>query len=304
MIIKKLSVFWFLLKKTAMSWVDNDPFGKSAVISYYTLFSLPSLLMIVAYIAGQFFGVDAVRGKIVDKIGGLIGEGVSQAIEGMIANAALNSSSTFTVVIGVSMLLFGATGVFVRLKMAMNDIWEVESKKTVLLQTIIDRLTSFGMVLVLGFLFLVSLILSIILRAISEYLEGFAPAIATVAADVFSFILAFMVITGLFAALFRLLPDIHIRWKTTFLGASLTTILFLVGEYLLGYYFAKSDPTSVYGGASSVVLILLWVYYTCIIMFFGAEFTFQYARYIKEKVGPNEHGLPKKEINKMKEAEN
>jgi len=295
MIVKKLSLFFSLIKNTALSWVDNDPFGKSAIISYYALFSLPSLLMIVAYIAGQFFGVDAMRGKIVDKIGGLIGEGVAQAIEGMIANASVNSSSTFTVVIGVAMLLFGATGVFVRLKMAMNDIWEVESKKTALVQTVIDRLTSFGMVLVLGFLFLISLILSIVLNAVSEYLEGFAPTVATVAADLFSFLLAFTVITGLFAALFRLLPDIHIRWKTTFLGASLTTILFLIGEYLLGYYFTKSDPTSVYGGASSVVLILLWVYYTCIIMFFGAEFTYQYANYIEEQVSPNEKGLRKQD---------
>lgn len=295
MILKKLKVFWFLIRSTALSWVDNDPFGKSAIISYYTLFSLPSLLMMVAYIAGVFYGVDAVRGRIVKKIGGLIGEGVAQAVEGMIANAALNKSSTVSIVIGVGMLVFGATGVFVRLKMAMNDIWSVESKKTVLLQTIIDRLTSFGMVLVLGFLFLVSLMLSIFLSALSAYIESFAPVIATMAADFFRFLLSFAVITGLFAALFRLLPDIHIRWKTTFLGAALTTVLFLIGEYLLGYYFTQSDPTSVYGGASSVVLILLWVYYTCIIMFFGAEFTFHYAQYIEEKVEPNEHGLLKKE---------
>lgn len=276
-----------------MAWVDNDPFGKSAVISYYTLFSLPSLLMIVAWIAGSIFGVDAVRGRIADKIGGLIGEGASQAIEGMIANAAVSEGSTITVIIGVSMLLFGATGVFVRLKMAMNDIWSVESKKKVWLQTLIDRLISFGMVLVLGFLFLVSLLLSIILRVASEYIERFAPLAGAIAADLFSFLLSFAVITSLFAALFKLLPDIKIRWKTTLSGASLTTLLFLVGEFLLGYYFTQSDPTSVYGGASSVVLIMLWVYYTCIILFFGAEFTFQYANYIDERVGPNDKGVRK-----------
>ena len=250
--------------------------------------------MIVAYIAGQFFEAEAVRGKIVAKIGGLIGEGVSKAIEGMIANAAVSNGSTFTVVIGITMLLFGATGVFVRLKNGDERYLECQVKKTALIQTVVDRLTSFGMILVIGFLFLVSLMLSIVLNTISEYIEGFAPTAASVAADVFSFLLAFFVITGLFAALFRLLPDIHIRWKTTFWGASLTTLLFLVGEYLLGYYFTKSDPTSVYGGASSVVLILLWVYYTCIIMFFGAEFTYQYANHIKEKVAPNDKGLPKK----------
>ncbi|WP_209400192.1 YihY/virulence factor BrkB family protein [Pseudozobellia sp. WGM2] len=293
MILEKLKLFWSLLKKTGLSWVDNDPFGNSAIVAYYALFSLPSLLMLVAWIAGSIYGVEAVRGKIVDKIGGLIGEGVSEAIEGMIANASLNEGSTITVVIGVGMLLFGATGVFVRLKKAMNDIWNVESKKTVWLQMLRDRVISFGMVLVLGFLFLISLVLSVVLKALSTYISAFAPDIAVVIATFFSLLLPFCVITGLFAALFRLLPDIHIRWKTTFLGAALTTVLFLLGEYMLGYYFSTSDPTSVYGGASSVVLILLWVYYTCLIMFFGSEFTFQYANYIEEKVEPNENALPK-----------
>lgn len=291
--LKKIKVFGTLVKDTAMEWIDNDPFGKSAIISYYTLFSLPSLLMIVAWIAGSIFGVDAVRGKIANKLGGLIGEGASQAIEDMIANASVSDGSTVTVVIGVSMLLFGATGVFVRLKMAMNDIWQVESKKTVWLQTIIDRLVSFGMVLVLGFLFLVSLLLTAVLRIVSDYIGTFAPTIAEVAASTFSYLLSFTVITGLFGALFKLLPDIDIRWKTTLLGAALTTILFLIGEFLLGYYLTQSNPASVYGGASSVVLIMLWVYYTCLILFFGAEFTHQYAAYIDEKVGPSEKGQSK-----------
>lgn len=286
-----------------MVWIDNDPFGKSAVISYYTLFSLPSLLMIVAWIASELFGVDAVRGKIANKLGAFIGEGASKAIEGMIANASVKDGSTVTVIIGVAMLLFGATGVFVRLKMAMNDIWHVEPKKTVWLQTILDRLISFGMILVLGFLFLVSLLLSLILKIVSEYIGTFAPKIAEVAASTFSYLLTFIVITGLFAALFKLLPDIKIRWKTTIYGAGLTTVLFLVGEFLLGYYFTQSDPTSVYGGASSVVLIMLWVYYTCLIMFFGAEFTNQYASYINEKVEPSEKGQAKPEVESNKHIE-
>lgn len=289
-LIKKLKTFGSLLKQTAIAWNDSDPFGKSAVISYYTLFSLPSLLMIVAWIAGDIFAVDAATGRIAETLGGIIGEGATQAIEGMISNASVNDGSTFTIIIGVSMLIFGATGVFVRLKMAMNQIWEVVSKKAAWLQTLIDRLISFGMILVLGFLFLVSLLLSATLTVISRYIGTFAPTIAEVAASAFSLLLTFVVITGLFAALFKLLPDIKIRWKTTLLGASLTTVLFLVGEYLLGYYFTNSNPTSVYGGASTVVLIMLWVYYTCLILFFGAEFTAKYAHYIDEKVGPNEKG--------------
>lgn len=281
--IKKAKIFFGLLKRTYLSWDGNDPFGKSAVVAYYTLFSLPSLLMIVASIAGYFFGREAVRGRIVDKVSSLIGEGVSEAIEGMIASATLNDSSMFTVILGIAMLIFGATGVFVRLKRAMNDIWEVEDKKNNFIRLILERVNSFGMVVVIGFLFLVSLVLSLVLNTLSEYLERIAPKAAAVFAFILSFIITFLVITGLFAALFKLLPDKKIRWKVTFLGAGLTTALFLLGEYALGYYFTTSNPTSVYGGASSIVLILLWVYYTCLIMFFGAEFTKQYAMYFSEK---------------------
>lgn len=288
-----------MVKNTAMEWNENDPFGKSAIISYYTLFSLPSLLMIVAWIAGSIYGVDAVRGRISHKLGGLIGEGSSEAIEAMIANASVDEGSTVTVVIGVSMLLFGATGVFVRLKMAMNDIWQVESKKTLWLQTIIDRLVSFGMILVLGFLLLVSLLLTAVLRVVSDYIGTFAPAIAEVAASTFSYLLSFAAITSLFGALFKLLPDISIRWKTTLVGAGLTTILFLIGEFLLGFYLTQSNPASVYGGASTVVLIMLWVYYTCLILFFGAEYTHQYAAYIDEKVVPNKKGQPKPRVGQV-----
>lgn len=287
MMVRRLNIFFTLLKKTFASWYNNDPFGKSAIIAYYTLFSLPSLLMIVVSIAGYFYGVEAVRGRIVQKLGGLIGEGVSEAIEGMIANASLNQSSIFSVVLGVAMLLIGATGVFVQFKRTMNAIWGVKSKKDGVLKTLFDRLISLGMILVIGFLFLVSLVLSILLNVMSEYVGQVAPDIAAVIAEIFSFLLSFLIITGLFGAIFKWLPDIDIRWKTTLLGAGLTTILFLIGEYLLGFYFTQSDPTSVYGGSSSVVLILLWVYYTCIIIFFGAEFTYQYAAYTNEKVGPN-----------------
>ncbi len=286
-----VKIFFSLLKKTFTSWYKDDPFGKSAIIAYYTLFSLPSLLMIVVTITGYFFGVDAVKGRIVQKLGGLIGEGVSEAIEAMIANAALNQSSTFGVILGVAMLLFGATAVFVQLKKTMNAIWRVKSKKEGYIKTLLDRLISFGMVLVLGFLFLVSLVLSVLLNVMSEYIGQIAPYIAAIFAEIVSFLLSFGIITGLFGAIFKWLPDIEIRWKTTFYGAGLTTILFLLGEYLLGFYFTKSDPTSVYGGASSVVLILLWVYYTCIIIFFGAEFTYQYATYRNEKVGPNKRAI-------------
>ncbi len=288
--MKKLKTFWKLLKKAYVSWNGNDPWARSAIIAYYTLFSLPSLLIIVVSIAGYFFGREAVQGRITGQIEEFIGKDSANIVEDMISNAALSSNSTFAVIFGVSMLIFGATGVFFQLKKAMNNIWNVAEKKDTYFRMFMDRVVSFGMILVIGFLMLLGLIVSAIIRMLSDYIKKYAPAITDLGLEIVNSLLSLVFITLLFASIFKLLPDIKIRWKVTIYGAALTTILFLIGEYLIGIYFGRTDPASVYGGASSMVLILLWVNYTCLIMFFGAEFTVQYAQHIKEKVTPTEFG--------------
>ncbi|GAB2769330.1 YihY/virulence factor BrkB family protein [Salinimicrobium soli] len=288
----KLTSFWSLIKKAYFSWNRNDPWARSATIAYYALFSLPSLLIIVVTVAGYFFGQSAVQGRITEQINNFIGEEPARAIEGMIASAALNDRSTFAVIFGLAFLIFGATGVFFQLKAAMNNIWNVTAKKNTVKRIIINRIISLGMVFVLGLLMLVSLVISAVLAALSDYLASIAPVITTFMLDLLNFLLSFLIVTSLFAAIFKWLPDVKLRWKTTYLGAMLTTCMFLVAEYIIGFYFGQSKPGSVYGGASSVVLILLWVYYTCLIVFFGAEFTVQYALHKKEKVEPNEYAEP------------
>lgn len=290
--MKSLLTFFKLLKKTYISWDKNEPYARSATIAYYALFSLPSLLIIVVSIAGYFFGRKAVSGRLTSEIGSFIGQDSAQAIESMIENAALSNDSTLAIIFGFAMLIFGATGVFFQLKMAMNNIWNVAAKKSNLLNLILDRVISLGMVLVIGFLLLIALVISAVLKIFKERVEEFAPNITELMVGIANFCFSFLFITTLFAAVFKLLPDIRIKLRTTYLGAGLTTILFLIGEYLLSIYFGQSEPTSVYGGASSVVLILLWVYYTCLILFFGAEFTVQYALLKKEKVTPNRFGEP------------
>lgn len=301
--IRKLKTFWKLLKKAYFSWNKNEPYARSATIAYYALFSLPSLLIIVVAIAGYFFGREAVQGKVTEQIGNLIGQDSAKAIQVMLTNVALSQKSTIAVIFGVLMLLFGATGVFFQLKMAMNNIWNVAEKKANIGRFLLDRLISLGMVLVIGLLLLISLIISALLSLLKDEIGRFAPAISTFMVDVANFAISFAFITFLFAAIFKLLPDIRIRWKITLLGATLTTALFLIGEFLIGFYVGQSDPTSVYGGASSVVLILLWVYYTCLILFYGAEFTVQYALHKNEKVEPNEYGEPAiyQEMQKLEE---
>ncbi|MGM0932979.1 MAG: YihY/virulence factor BrkB family protein [Bacteroidota bacterium] len=290
--MKFLKTLFSLLKKAYFSWNRNEPYARSATIAYYTLFSLPSLLIIVVTIASYFFKREDVQGRITDEIGEFIGQDSAQAIEAIVTNAALSGDSTWAIIFGIGLLLFGATGVFFQLKKAMNNIWNVAAKKSNFMQLILDRVISFGMVLVIGLLLLVSMVISAMLAILSDHIDQFAPGITGFMVDVINFLISFLIVTTLFAAVFKLLPDIKIRWRITYLGAALTTILFLIGEKLLGFYFGSSEPASVYGGASSVVLILLWVYYTCLILFYGAEFTVQYALYKNEKVVPNKYGEP------------
>lgn len=169
------------------------------------------------------------------------------------------------------------------------------------MRMIMDRLISFGMIMAVGFLMLLALIISALVKILGEYIEDIAPVITAVGLNILNYILSFFFITALFGAIFKLLPDIKIKWKITLYGAALTTVLFLIGEFLMGYYFGQSNPGSVYGSASSIILILLWVNYTCIIMFFGAEFTVQYALHKNERIRPNKFSEPAifKEIEKL-----
>lgn len=290
--LSSLKIFFKLIKKTYISWDKNEPYARSATIAYYALFSLPSLLIIVVSIAGYFFGREAVQGRITGQIGQFIGTDASKAIENMIENAALSQDSNLAIVFGLAMLIFGATGVFFQLKIAMNNIWNVAARKTNFFRLILDRVISLGMVLVIGLLLLIALVVSAIMKLIADRAEVILPNITEFAVNAANSILSFVFITTLFAMIFKLLPDIRIRLRTTITGAALTSILFLIGEWLISFYFGQSEPASVYGGASSVVLILLWVYYTCLILFFGAEFTVQYALIKKEKVEPNRFGEP------------
>lgn len=301
--MKFFKTAWSLFKQAYLSWIKNEPYARSATIAYYALFSLPSLLIIVVTLAGYFFEQEAVQGRLTSEISGFVGEEPANAIENMIASAALATESTWAIIFGIGMLLFGATGVFFQLKMAMNNIWNVAAKRTDFLRMLLDRLISFGMVMVIGLLLLLSLVISALIRVLKGEIEQYAPNITEFMVEVANFSISFLVITTLFAAIFKLLPDIKLRWRITYLGAAVTTILFLLGEALISFYFGQSEPASVYGGASSVVLILLWVYYTCLILFFGAEFTVQYALLKNERVVPNKYGEPAiyQELEKLQE---
>jgi membrane protein len=270
--------FWALLKKTFSAFGDIEPFDKSIIISYYTIFSLPGLLVIIINIAGYFFGTAAVTGQITDQIQGAIGGGTAADIERIIANATQTEGSTLASILGVATLLFGATGVFYHLQLIFNKIWEVKPKKQgKILELVKDRLFSFGIILVVGFLLLVSLVLSAALSALSEWVSNNLSENLQIVFKVLDILLSLAVITVLFAALFKFLPDAEVRWKTVWIGALLTSFLFVIAKFLLGLYFGKSDPASTYGAAGTIILIMLWVSYAGMILLFGGVFTRVYA---------------------------
>ena len=289
-----------LLKDTYLSWDKNDPWAKSAVIAYYALFSLPSLLIITVHFAGIFFGREAVEGRITGEIGGLIGQGSAELIQAMIINSALSESSVLFIIFGVGVLIFGATGVFFQLQKALNDIWSVRAKKNTFLDTLKRRAISFGMVLAIGLLLLISLVITTAINALSDIIGSYYTDLSSQLVQILNFIFSQIIITALFATIFTLLPDVKIKWKTNLIGAFITSLLFLAGKYLIGFYFAASDPASVYGAAGSLVLILLWVYYTCLILFLGAEFTVNWALLRNIKIEPSSNATLSYELEMQK----
>jgi membrane protein len=266
---------WTLLKDTFHDWSEDKAARLAAALSYYTLFSLAPLLVIAIAIAGFFFSRQQAENQIVTQIGGLVGPSAASAIQGMIGSSRQNSSNVIATIVGVALLLVGASGVFGSLQDALNTIWEVrQDPKSGVRATLINRIFSFAMVLGIGFLLLVSLIISAALTAVGAFFQNQLPAAGSgLLFGALNFVVSFVVITLLFALIFKILPDVSISWRDVWIGAAFTALLFTIGKSLIGIYLGRSSVTSVYGAAGSLVVILLWVYYSALILFFGVEFT-------------------------------
>ncbi len=274
-------------KKTGKDWIEDDPFRQSAVVAYYAVFSIPALLVIVIALAGLAFGQEAVQGEISAQVKIALGEETAKSIEDVIATASKEKTSIIATIIGLVTLVLGSTGVFVQLQQCLNQIWDVKVvAKKKLLKTIKTRLFSFGLVLSIAFLMLVSLLLTTGLEAFSGLIKNMLPDFMLYVFQFLNFVISFGIITVLFALIFKILPDAKIRLRDVWIGAIVTTLLFVLGKFALGIYFAKADPASAYGAAGSVVLIMLWVSYSCMILFFGAEFTKQYVTFYGNKIEP------------------
>jgi membrane protein len=288
-LVAKVKNFAGLLKQTFNQWNEREPFNNSIIIAYYTIFSLPGLLVIIINLAGYFFGTEAVTRQLSGQIGGIVGGNTAKDIEEIIANTSQSNGTTLSTILSIATLLFGATGVFYQLQQILNKMWEVKPKpKQKFLKFIKDRVFSFGLILVVGFLMLVSLVISAALTAVSDWVQSHISESLVIAFKVLDIIVSAGVIMLLFAAIFKFLPDAKIQWRDVWYGAILTAVLFVIAKYLLGVYFGKSDPGSAYGAAGSIILIMLWVSYAGFVLLFGAEFTQVYANSHGRKIRPTE----------------
>lgn len=282
-----------LLKGTVTEWREDKVPLWAAALAYYTIFSLAPLLILAIAIAGAAFGEDAARGEIVRQIQGLIGRQGAEAVQTMIENASQpGSGGTIATIFSIATLLFGASGVFGQLQEALNTIWEVKPDPSRGVKTMVySRFLSFAMVLVIGFLLLVSLILSAVLAGISTYFSNLFPILASFG-QVINFVVSFGVTTLLFALIYKVLPDVRIPWSDLWVGAAVTSLLFSIGRYLIGLYLGNSGVGSTYGAAGSIIVVLFWVYYSAQIILLGAEFTQVYAKFHGSRIVPAKHAVP------------
>ena len=277
-------------KYTVTQWIEDEPFQLAAALSYYTLFSLAPLMIILIAVAGFAFGREAAQNQIVETIQGMIGQDSAKAIQDMIQNAS-NKPKTgiISTVIGIIALIFGAGGVVGQLQTSLNTIWGVTPKPGQGIWGFIrQRFISFSMILAIGFLLLVSLVVSAFLAGLTQWMGSLFGGTA-VLAHALDLLVSFVFITALFAIIYKFLPDVRIEWRDVGVGAALTSFLFTIGKVLIGFYLGSSGVTSAYGAAGSLITVLLWVYYSSLIFFLGAEFTQVYATQYGSGVVPAEN---------------
>jgi membrane protein len=263
-----------IFKETGQKWLAKDPFKLSAVIAYYSVLSLPALLILVLNLVGGIWGRERVLNRISNELRNTLGADTAQYLREMMVDRGDESTSVFATIIGIIALLYGSTSIFYQLQNVMDEIWNTEPKyKNGIIPIVLGRLKSFGFILVFGFLLLISLVLTSLLSAFSEQINSFLPEGYLSLVYVTDIVISLFFIYFLFAAMFKYLPSTPVRWRAVRSGAALTALLFVIGKYLLAIYFKEAEPGSTYGAAGSIILVMLWISYTSLIVFFGAQYT-------------------------------
>lgn len=288
---------WKVLKNSFKGFSDDRIMKLSAALAYYTVFSVGPLLIVIVSVCSLFFGREAIEGTIYGQIEGFVGKDAALQLQEIIKNAAIGGKGKVAAIIGIVTLLIGATSMFGEMQDSINMIWGLKAKpKSAWWSLIKTRLLSFGVIGSLGFLLLVSLAISGLIEALSNRLMRYFPDITLILFYIINLVINFCVISALFAVIFRVLPDARIRWKDVMAGAIATAILFMLGKFAISFYISKSEVGSTYGTAGSLVVLLVWIYYSSIILYFGAEFTKAYALKYGSEITPNKYAVNSKTI--------
>lgn len=290
----RLRIIWRTIKQSFSDFFEDRILKLSAALAYYTLFSLPGLLIIVIWFGDIFTRQEAVKGTLNNQIANLIGPKAAVQVQEIIANASLSGESKFATIIGLITLIIGATTVFGEIQDSINMIWRLKPKPRKgwgWLKMIVNRLLSFSIIISLGFLLLVSLIVNSVMDIFIDRLTQALPETEVVIAYVVNLVISFFITSLLFGLIFKVLPDARIEWKHVRAGAFATAILFMVGKFLIGYYLGQSKMSSAYGAAGSTIIVLVWVYYSSIILYFGAVFTRAYAMQSGSNIYPNNYAV-------------
>jgi membrane protein len=265
---------WKLFANAGGLWLERNAFLHAGSLAFYTLFSLAPIVIIAVAVAGIIFGEDAARGQIVTQIQDVLGREGALAVQDAVARSRVEAAGLVPTIAGVTALVVGATTVFAQMQLSLNSIWGVVAKprRSSLLILLKTRVLSLAIVLTIGFLLLVSLLLNVALKAVIHYADTWIPLHGAVLTSA-EFVLSLVVVTLLFAVIFKVLPDVRVAWPDVWAGAAITALMFIAGRHLIALYLAYSAPASTYGAAGSLVLVLLWVYYSSLILFFGAALT-------------------------------
>jgi len=288
----KLLFFFRFNKQVITEFIGDNVLKYSASLAYYTILSLAPLLVIVLFLAGSLFGREAISGQLYSEINDMVGSAAALEIQSAIAKIHLSSDNVFATTVGVIILVIGATGIFGEMQDSLNKIWGLRTKtRKVWWKLIVDRLISFSLILSLGFVLIVSLALNAVVAALSARIGNLFAGMGETVLIVIDNLISLFVTTLLFGTIFKVLPDAKIKWKDVMIGAFITSLLFMLGKYGIGLYLGKSKLSSIYGAAGSVMIIMIWVYYSSAILYLGAVFTKVYATNFGGKIFPNDYSV-------------
>ncbi|HEY8915216.1 MAG TPA: YihY/virulence factor BrkB family protein [Chitinophaga sp.] len=303
----RIKAYWTILKQTFSDFIDDKVLKLSASLAYYTIFSVAPMLIVIIFFCDLFLGRDAIEGTLYSQIKGLVGSEAAIQVQQMIRNASLSQDMSWATIVGFVTLFIGATGVFAEIQDSINTIWRLKSKPKKgkgLVRMIMNRLQSFSLVISMGFILLVSLVVNGIIEIFNKHLANLFPQVGMVVIYLVNWAITFAVITALFAVIFKVLPDARIRWRDVIVGSVATAILFMLGKFAIGFYLGASKVGSTYGAAGSIVIILLWVYYSAAILYFGAEFTRVYVQHFGARIYPNDYAVWIKQVEVEEETMN